>query len=421
MIQNKVPMRSLSFVITIVLALFLTCAATVSAVSVSVAPLQVSPGETITISVQDMPDGSNCTMSWEVYIDETGPDYKWNIVGLSFPINLEYADYRVINQNTATNKVTLVNDVPDFGTRELILSGDSVDGIWTGYHGNDFINGSWPTIQNEGTVLAGKTSILSLWQWHGTKLPNPLIESQVNGGPDDFTIPLSFTGIENGKVRFTIIVNGTNVATNTIIIGSPASSTGSLLVRSIPSNADIYLDGVYYGKSPAIIGNVPPGVRTVTLEKSGSTDYTSQVTVYPGRLTTVITNRGSGIIPGQSGSLYIRSSPSGATITIDGNYYGVTPRIISGFSEGNHAMTLSKTGYSDYSATVTVKAKGLTQVFAQLTQSTNAALLSGQEIDVYSYSQPGKAVGRINPADVAGSNGALVSTRLATVLAGQVP
>jgi len=61
-----------------------------------------------------------------------------------------------------TNKVTLQNDVPHYETRELTLSGNSVNGIWTVYHGNDFINGTWPVIRNEGTVEEGKTSVLSL-------------------------------------------------------------------------------------------------------------------------------------------------------------------------------------------------------------------------------------------------------------------
>jgi hypothetical protein len=259
-------------------------------------------------------------------------------------------------------------------------------------------------------------------QWHGTKLPNPLIEEQVNGGPDDYTIPLSFTGFDNGKVKYTIIVNGTNVATGTIIIGSPGSQNGGLMVRSTPSDAQIYLDGVYYGTTPAVIGNVPPGVRTVTLKKEGYGDYTTKVTVFPNRIASVSANLHGGVTPGQTGSAYIRSSPSGATITIDGNYYGVTPRIVSGLPEGTRILTLSKSGYADYTTPITVKARGMTAVFARLTSSTSGAALSDKNIDVYTFGRSGdNAIGRINPADLAGLNGPVVSNRLASILAGQAP
>lgn len=418
-------MKDFSVCIVIVLAVVLTLVGTVGAVSVSVSPLHVAPDGTITVTVQDMPDGTECTMSWEVYVDEPGPDFQWNIVGLTFPINLEKADFRVTNQNTVTNKFTLVNDVPDWGDRELILEGNSVNGIWTGSFAvpkRDFINGSWPTIQNEGTMVAGKSSVLTLLQWHGTKMANPRIASQTNGGPDDFSQSFSFSGIESGEVKFTILANGVNIETDTVVIGSPYSPTGSILVRSNTMGAQIYLDGVSYGTTPTmfVIGNVPPGLRTMTLEKDGEVIFSKQIRVYANRITTVVANSGIGPQPttiprpGQSGALNIMSDPRGATIRIDGVYYGVTPKMVSGVTAGSHTLSLSKSGYDDYTGTVTVKARGVTPVFVRLAKERVTVSSSGG-IDVYSYGSS-NPVGTIDPSDLAGMNRPVISNHLNGIL-----
>ena len=418
-------MKDFSLCIAIVLTLVLTLVGTVGAISVSVSPLYVAPDGTITVNVQDMPDGTECTMSWEVYVDETGPDFQWNIVGLAFPVNLDKADFRITNQNTVTNKFTLENDVPDWGDRELILEGNSVNGIWTGSFGvpqGDFINGSWPTIQNEGTMVAGKSSVLTLLQWHGTKMANPRIASQTSGGPDDYSLSFSFSGIESGEVKFTILANGVNIETDTVVIGSPDSPTGSILVRSNTMGAQIYLDGVSYGTTPAmfVIGNVPPGLRTMTLVKNGEVIVSKQVMVYANRITTVVANSGIGPQPttvprpGQSGALNIRSDPWGATIRIDGVYYGVTPKMISGVTAGDHTLTLSKSGYNDYTGTITVKARGVTPVFVRLTKGTSTVSSFGG-IDVYSYGSS-NPVGTIDPSDLAGMNRPVISNRLNGIL-----
>jgi diacylglycerol kinase family enzyme len=49
-----------------------------------------------------------------------------------------------------------------------------------------------------------------------------------------------------------------------------------------------------------------------------------------------------------SGSIYVQSTPSGAEISIDGTYKGITPLTISDVSIGYHTIKLTKSGYEDY-------------------------------------------------------------------------
>ena len=68
-----------------------------------------------------------------------------------------------------------------------------------------------------------------------------------------------------------------------------------------------------------------------------------------------------------SGSLDISSTPSGASIYIDGTYKGITPGVVSGLSAGSHQVRMLRSGYDDYTLITTVTAGKTTTVSAILT------------------------------------------------------
>jgi len=55
-----------------------------------------------------------------------------------------------------------------------------------------------------------------------------------------------------------------------------------------------------------------------------------------------------------SGSVSVYSSPLGASILIDGRYYGTTPANLTDIPSGNHIIRLSLSGYYDYEGTIYV-------------------------------------------------------------------
>lgn len=58
----------------------------------------------------------------------------------------------------------------------------------------------------------------------------------------------------------------------------------------------------------------------------------------------------------RSGSVYIASVPTNATIYLDGVKSGITDKFLTGVSAGTHNLTLVKEGYQTLNTTVTVKA-----------------------------------------------------------------
>jgi len=55
-----------------------------------------------------------------------------------------------------------------------------------------------------------------------------------------------------------------------------------------------------------------------------------------------------------SGNIEVYSSPLGASVLIDGRYYGTTPANLTDIPSGNHIIRLSLSGYYDYEGTIYV-------------------------------------------------------------------
>jgi hypothetical protein len=72
------------------------------------------------------------------------------------------------------------------------------------------------------------------------------------------------------------------------------------------------------------------------------------------------------------GSIDISSSPTGASIYVDGSYIGTTPGSADNLVEGSHRVLLQKTGYSDWAKMVKVTEGDTTIVDADLAAVTTA-------------------------------------------------
>jgi hypothetical protein len=81
------------------------------------------------------------------------------------------------------------------------------------------------------------------------------------------------------------------------------------------------------------------------------------------------TSVGSGNQTPQTGSISVTSTPSGATVLLDGVHRGTTPAVLTGIPTGNHTVLLKKTGYSESSTIVTVNLGKTTNLSAILKPS----------------------------------------------------
>ncbi|RPI40222.1 MAG: PEGA domain-containing protein [Methanoregulaceae archaeon] len=175
----------------------------------------------------------------------------------------------------------------------------------------------------------------------------------------------------------------------------PTLAYGSITITSSPSGADIYIDNVYKGLSPALFRDIPNGNHVVLIKLDGYQDLSKSVTVtadnqtvhealyqqtsaptttsLPGQ--TPASGNGS-TIPATSGkatgygSLSITTTPEGALVYVDGAMMGVTPATIPMLAEGPHSVTLVMDGYQDLKTTITVNPGTTAEYITGLSKTT---------------------------------------------------
>src|SRR3989339_1676660 len=175
------------------------------------------------------------------------------------------------------------------------------------------------------------------------------------------------------------------------------NKTGNLFVSSIPSGAGLYVDNSYKGLTPSTVYGLLVGNHAVKVTKSGYNSYTATKYIYAGQATSLnvtltlaqnytnqtnstqnVTHKvcsgtscvsvgGAGVNQctsnaqcgtsnqtnqtNQTGSLYVYSMPAGASLYVDNYYRGLTPSTVYGLLVGNHAVKVTKSGYTDYATT----------------------------------------------------------------------
>ena len=115
----------------------------------------------------------------------------------------------------------------------------------------------------------------------------------------------------------------------------------------------MFIDGVLYGMTPAMIVDVPPGQRVISLSKEGYAPWQKTVYVQAQRITMLtgitLTKEGP-----ETGAITVISIPWNAAVYVDDQYKGLTPVTVYGVSQGTHTLKVTKDGYKDYSTPVTI-------------------------------------------------------------------
>jgi hypothetical protein len=137
-------------------------------------------------------------------------------------------------------------------------------------------------------------------------------------------------------------------------------ATGSISVDSVPSGATIELvtpGGLFIGlpvTTPHTFDNRGTGTSTIKLSLAGYHDWSTNVQVRADETSYVDAT----LTPIQTtGSISVSSSPSGANIGLDGQWWGMlrtTPDVIANVAPGHHTLELALDGYRDWSTNVQV-------------------------------------------------------------------
>ena len=149
-------------------------------------------------------------------------------------------------------------------------------------------------------------------------------------------------------------------------------------ISSNPSGATATVDGTPVGLTPTtatLYVTGPPG-HTVTVSKQGYQTWSQYYSGNPaaGQHISVYAN----LIPDvQTGTIYVSSSPSGASAILDNGYdQVVTPGNFYSVTTGYHTVQVLMSGYQQYSTSIPVSAGATSNVYATLTPNQQLGSIS---------------------------------------------
>jgi hypothetical protein len=184
----------------------------------------------------------------------------------------------------------------------------------------------------------------------------------------------SVTLYKDGYLSFTtqsVYTGSPNTTTNLqVTLASIPSQTGSLDLDSSPTNADIWLDDLYYGTTPQIIGGLSAGTHTLLLRKAGYYDYTESFMIVAGQTTSKNPGLTPYTKPSGYGDIQIQSFPVGAAVYVNNNYMGTTisssALYITQLTPGSYPVRITLANYQPYTVTAVVTADGVYDIRANL-------------------------------------------------------
>jgi hypothetical protein len=114
---------------------------------------------------------------------------------------------------------------------------------------------------------------------------------------------LTMNNVQNGNRVFKVTRPGYNDWINTVYVvpntltaisatlvpvgvnPTPVPATGGFNVVSTPTGAEVYVDNLFRGYTPANLDGISPGQHTILLKYTGYVDYTTTASVNPGQVT----------------------------------------------------------------------------------------------------------------------------------------
>ncbi|MEM6580996.1 MAG: PEGA domain-containing protein [Pseudomonadota bacterium] len=246
-----------------------------------------------------------------------------------------------------------------FGDRYLLRPGDyTISASAEGYH------------PLESPVTVGESNNQSI-ELVLRPLPGKLtIQSAPPGarvfinGEDIGATPLDAVSVEAGEHTLTLradryleleqplSVTGRNIPQQLIFDLEPGWA--DIEIDSVPPGATILVDGEEAGTTPAIVEVMAGEERQVILQMANFADWQLALDVEPGVAQTLeLIN-----LQPAAGMLELSSTPSGANVTLDGEFLGQTPLELELTPDKAHRLAVFKPGYRRYSSTVQLPAGG---------------------------------------------------------------
>jgi len=200
--------------------------------------------------------------------------------------------------------------------------------------------------------------------------------------------PVTFSTTSNSYHSISVYQDGYQMSTQSVYANDPGMTTnvamtlasnspltGSLDLSSKPTNADIWLDGRYYGTTPQVIGGLSDGDHSLTLKKASYFDFTEPFTIVSSQTSTLYPTMAAYTSSSGYGDIEIQSNPVGAAVYVNNNYVGTTisstALYVTQLSPGSYSVRVTLANYEPYTETAIVKAGAVYSIQANMVPGTS--------------------------------------------------
>jgi len=121
-----------------------------------------------------------------------------------------------------------------------------------------------------------------------------------------------------------------------------AAPTGAIFVTTLPSGADVWLDGTYVGRSPVVVDALAAGAHHLTLTRTGWTPEDLAVAIAPAQTeTTSVVLVRDGKTGAAAGTIAIHARTPLGAVTVDGQPAVAGKDGTLAVSAGTHDVTIA--------------------------------------------------------------------------------
>jgi len=163
-----------------------------------------------------------------------------------------------------------------------------------------------------------------------------------------------------------------------LIIANLEISTGSLIVKTEPDGATVYIDGKNYGVTPLEITDLEIGEHEMVISKDGYAQIIKKIEIKEEKVEI------DEILAKAISEVFLNTNPKGAKVIINGKEMGTTPLTLKDINPGRYFVTFRALGYEEMTKSIEVK-EGLNTFNFQMIQINHALIVDSipQNAKVY--------------------------------------
>lgn len=239
-------------------------------------------------------------------------------------------------------------------------------GYWMGERAGDVPRADAPAIAPPVAIEQPAPSAANAGEHEASATTTPAVSDAVEARSEPG--PVGSAGQAASASAAPPAETGGTAATPTAAPGAGVAR-GRLLVRSLPSGAEVRVGGVARGRTPLALGDLALGTHLVEVTHEGYAVASQRVSLTaerPVQTLDLALRRAAGPAEEATGVLQVESRPSGATVRVDDREVGRTPLTLEGLVPGSYRVSIVRPGYRTWTTTARVVAGARTRVAASL-------------------------------------------------------